>query len=307
MNTTPLVSVILGAYNGEKYLEEQLDSIVRQTYPNIEIIIADDCSTDGTPGILKKYSEKYENITVYYNEKNLGLIRNFENAVQYANGEYIAFADQDDVWLLEKIQCQMDNIGDNTLIYSDSEYIDAQGNSMGKKISDYRNLISGKNLFALEATGGIWIAAHAILFRRKLLDIALPFNRFVNHDGWLAYIAMLEGTIAVIPRPLVLYRQHGGNAVGGLGCHKMMKAKVDKVKPDMTKQRVGEYDSYLSRIQDREPEFRLFLTKMKIYTLNPTFVNRIKRMFLRFKYINQIYAPRKRNVLRRAFKILKLF
>jgi glycosyltransferase involved in cell wall biosynthesis len=307
MNNAHLVSVVLGTYNGEKYLEEQLDSIIRQTYPHIEIIIADDCSTDGTPDILEKYSGKHKNIKVYYNEKNLGLIRNFENTVQYANGEYIAFADQDDVWLPEKIQCLVDNFGDNTLIYSDSEYIDAQGKFMDKKLSDYRNLIVGKNLFAMESTGGVWIAAHAILFHRKLLDIALPFNPYISHDRWLAYIAMLEGTIKVIPKPLVLYRQHGGNSVGGLGCHKMMKKKTNNVEPDMVKQCVGEYDAFLSRIQDREPEFRLFLTKMKVYTLNPTFVNRVKRMFLRFKYINQIYAPRKRNVLRRAFKILKLF
>jgi glycosyltransferase involved in cell wall biosynthesis len=305
MNNSPLVSVVLGTYNGEKYLEEQLDSIIRQTYSNIEIIIADDCSTDGTRNILERYAGKQDNIHVYYNERNLGLIRNFEKAVQQAAGEYIAFADQDDVWLPEKIQCLVDNIGNNTLIYSDSAYIDAAGNLMGKKISDYRNLISGKNLYALEPNGGIWVAAHALLFHRKLLDIALPFTPYINHDSWLAYMAMLKGTIAVIPEALVLYRQHGNNSFGGLGCHKMMNKKTADIKPDITQQYVGEYDALLSRVLDTEPEFRLFITKMRAYTINPTFINRVKRMLLRFKYINKIYAPRKRNILRKAFKIIK--
>jgi glycosyltransferase involved in cell wall biosynthesis len=307
MNNEHLVSVVLGTYNGEKYLDEQLDSIIRQTYPNIEIIITDDCSTDRTPDILKKYSGKYENIKVYYNEKNLGLIRNFENALQYSNGEYIAFADQDDIWLLDKIQRLVDNIGDNILIYSDSAYIDAEGKRTGKKISDYRNLINGKNLYALESSGGIWIAAHTMLFQRKLIDFLFPFSLYYNHDGWTAYIAMLHGTIKVLPEALVLYRQHEDNLVGGLGCHKMRKKRHDPKYRESVEFKVGELDALLSRVQDREPEFRLFLTKMKIYTLNPTFINRIKRMFLRLKYVNQIYAPRKRNVLRRAFKIIKLF
>jgi glycosyltransferase involved in cell wall biosynthesis len=313
MNTNPLVSIVLGTYNGEKYLKEQIDSILWQTYPNIELIITDDCSTDGTPAILREFAGKYENVYIYFNETNLGLVRNFEKAVKYAQGAYIAFADQDDIWLPEKIQRLVDIIGNNMLIHSDSAYIDAEGNLMGKKVSDYRHLITGKNLYVLDAESGLWVAAHSMLFRRELLDLALPFplpySPYLNHDGWMAYIAMLKGTIAVVPEVLVLYRQHGDNIIGGFGCRKMLKNKQPVGTKSYIIQKLAErIDILLSRIPpDTEPEFRDFMNKMKIYTVNPVFKNRIKRMGLRLKYVNKIYAPRKRNILRKIFKIIKTF
>lgn len=307
MNTNPAVSVVLATYNGEKYLKEQIDSILRQTYTSIELVITDDCSTDSTRKILQEYADKYENVRVYFNERNLGFIQNFEKTVKYAQGEYIAFADQDDVWLPEKIQCLVDGIGDNMLVYSDSAYIDADGNPMSKKISDYRNLICGKNLYALDSESGIWVAAHAMMFRRELLDSALPFSVYISHDTWLTYIAMLKGTITAVPKVLVLYRQHGNNMVGGLSCHKIMKKKSSGAKVNMIQQNTGKIDALLSRVTDTEPEFRDFLIRMRTYTASPVFINRLKRMALRLKYLNRIYAPRKRNTFRRIFKVIKSF
>jgi glycosyltransferase involved in cell wall biosynthesis len=309
MNTNASVSVVLGTYNGEKYLKEQIDSILRQTYTNMELVITDDCSTYGTRSILKEFADKYENVHVYFNETNLGLVQNFEKAVQYAQGEYIAFADQDDIWLPEKIQRLVENIGNNMLIYSDSAYIDADGNLMGKKLSDYRKWISGKNLYAVESDS-IWVAGHAMMFRRELLDLALPFpvSPYIGHHGWMAYIAMLKGTISFVPEALVLYRQHGNNTAGGLGCHRMKKKnKTVNTKSDRIQKTTAKIDAFLSRVPDTEPEFREFLNKMRTYTANPVFLNRIKRMGLRLKYINQIYAPRKRNILRKIFKVIKTF
>jgi glycosyltransferase involved in cell wall biosynthesis len=305
----PLISIVLGAYSGEKYLKEQINSILEQTYTNIELVVVDDCSTDNTPAILSTFADKYENVHVYFNEKNIGFVRNFEKAVKYAQGEFIAFADQDDIWLPEKIQRLVDNIGDNVLIYSDSAYIDGSGRLMGKKLSDYRNWIKGKNLYAVDSDS-IWVTGHAMLFRRELLDLALPFpfSSYISHDVWLAYIAMLKGTITFIPEVLVLYRQHGNNVAGGFGCHKMMKKdKTIDIKRDIIQKNIEKIDVFLSRVPDTEPEFRKFLTQMRIYTINPVFCNRIRRMILRLKYINRIYAPRKRNILRKIFKVIKTF
>ncbi|MDR2650939.1 MAG: glycosyltransferase family 2 protein [Prevotellaceae bacterium] len=308
MATNPLVSIVLGTYNGEKYLKEQIDSIFRQTYPNIEFIITDDCSTDSTPAILREFASKHENVHVYFNETNLGLVRNFEKAVKYAQGEYIAFADQDDIWLPEKIQRLVDNIGDNMLIHHDSAYIDADGNLIGKKSSDYRHLITGKNLYVMDIDeSGLWVAAHSMMFRRELLDLALPFTPSINHDGWIAYIAMLKGTIAVVPEVLVLYRQHGNNLVGGLGYRKMAKKNITVDTQNDEPQKYKRFDALLSLVPDTESEFREFLNKMRTYTIDPVFSNRIKRMALRLKYINQLYALRKRNMLRKIFRIIREF
>jgi glycosyltransferase involved in cell wall biosynthesis len=309
MTANTLVSVVLGTYNGEKYLKEQIDSILQQTYSNIELVVTDDCSTDNTPTILREFADRHENVRVYFNEKNLGFVRNFEKAVQQAQGKYIAFSDQDDIWLPEKIQRLVDNIGNNTLIYSDSAYMDADGRLTGKKLSDYRNWIIGKNLYAMDSDS-IWVTGHAMMFRRELVGSALPFptSPYISHDVWMAYIAMLKGTISFVPDALVLYRQHGRNTAGGLGCHKMMKKnKTVKTKDEQIRQATEKIEAFLSPVPNTEPEFRDFLNKLYLYTANPTFVNRVRRMQLRLKYINRIYAPRKRNLFRRIFKVIKTF
>ena len=97
-----LVSIAMATYNGEKYLKEQLDSIYAQTYKDIEVIVCDDCSSDKTVEILDEYKEKY-GLKYYINEKNLGFKKNFEKAISLCSGDFIALADQDDIWIENKI------------------------------------------------------------------------------------------------------------------------------------------------------------------------------------------------------------
>lgn len=98
------VSVVLCTYNGEKYIREQLESIVSQTYPIHELLIQDDCSTDATPLIIEEYKEKYPFIRFYRNKNNLGFNRNFWKAFEKVTGDYIAISDQDDIWVDTKIE-----------------------------------------------------------------------------------------------------------------------------------------------------------------------------------------------------------
>ena len=97
------VNVLLSAYNGEKYIREQIESILAQTYPNIELIIRDDGSKDRTVEILKEYEQRYENINVVL-EKNIGVTASFFSLIEKSNSDNIAFADQDDIWLPQKIE-----------------------------------------------------------------------------------------------------------------------------------------------------------------------------------------------------------
>ena len=91
-------------YNGAKYLREQLDSILNQTYPIYELIIQDDCSTDDTIRILNEYARRYHIVKVYVNESQKGVTMNFISAIQRAEGDFIAISDQDDIWELQKIE-----------------------------------------------------------------------------------------------------------------------------------------------------------------------------------------------------------
>lgn len=202
----PLVSIAVCTYNGEKFLIEQLDSLLGQSYRHIEIIVVDDCSKDHTLAILKQYEEKNPNFKVYQNDQNLGYIKNFEKAISLCNGDYIALCDQDDIWDTNKIELQLAGIGDHALIYHDSEFIDDRGHSLGKKKSDILNMYQGEScvpFFFFNCVSG-----HACLFNRKLLPYCLPFPKEIFHDRWLAFTATNNGGITYLNKALVKYRQH---------------------------------------------------------------------------------------------------
>jgi len=206
MTNPPIISVALCTYNGEKFLTEQLDSLIAQTYKNIEIIAVDDCSTDDTFGILTAYAAKYGNISIYRNDQNKGFLKNFETALSYCHGEFIALCDQDDVWHPEKIALQVAAIGDNMIIYHDSEFIDDEGKLTGEKISDSHNLYRGNEpkVFLFRNC----VSGHAMLIRKDLLKHAFPFENNFYHDWWLTYVAVNIGSIDYIPKCLVKYRRH---------------------------------------------------------------------------------------------------
>ena len=211
----PLVSIALCTYNGAAYLEQQLETLLTQTYKNIEIIVVDDCSTDDTWNILTDFANHFQQFKIHQNEKNLGFVKNFEKAVTLCSGELIALCDQDDIWHPEKIALQVEAIRDNVLIYHDSEFIHQDGSSMGKKISDRMNLYRGDEPEAFLFF--ICVSGHAIMMKRELLDEALPLKQGYFHDWWLAYVATNIGSIDFIPQCLVQYRQHDKSDTNMLG------------------------------------------------------------------------------------------
>ena len=104
MNFDPTVSIVMCTYNGARFLEQQLQSLVHQTYRITEILVFDDASVDGTTAIVKKFMEQFDFIKLTINHNNIGFNKNFEKAVQAANGDVIAICDQDDYWLSTKIE-----------------------------------------------------------------------------------------------------------------------------------------------------------------------------------------------------------
>ena len=201
-----MVSIALCTYNGEAYLREQLDSIVDQSYPAIELIAVDDCSLDNTLKILEEYAAKYPYIQVFVNPQNLGYIRNFEKALRLCNGDFIALSDQDDIWDLRKIEKQVKAIGNHLLIYHDSEFVDQNGQSLYSKMSDIMNLYRGDRPEAFLFFN--CISGHSVLMKKELRDELLPFPNAYFHDWWMGYVATNLGSIDFINESLVKYRQH---------------------------------------------------------------------------------------------------
>ncbi len=211
VNTNKKISVVVATYNGEKYLTKQLDSLLAQSIPVDEIIIVDDCSTDNTWSILQDYQLKYHNIKIYQNPQNLGCAKIFFHGLKYCSGEYIAFCDQDDIWLSNKLQTLLDNIGDNLLIHSDAELIDEEDNVIAESHFAYskkhRDSLFTSQLFKCNVTGC------TALISRKLLDYPIP-ERFYIHDHYFALLAANLNKLKFIDEKLILYRQHANNVYG---------------------------------------------------------------------------------------------
>ena len=219
MNNSPLVSVAMATYNGERYLREQLDSVFNQTYKNIEVIITDDSSSDGTSEILEEYNRKYDlNYTI--NQKQLGFVRNFEKALSLCRGEYIALADQDDIWLPEKIEHLINEIGEYSLIFSDAILIDTYGNNISESLKKISTYIADTETLFLLLFYRKYVYGCTMFFKKELLEKALPIpDNIGHHDWWLPIVAAKNGGIKYLDQKLMFYRQHKNNVSGDVKDH----------------------------------------------------------------------------------------
>jgi glycosyltransferase involved in cell wall biosynthesis len=204
-----LVSIVLCTYNGSRFLAEQLDSLLAQTYPHFEILAVDDASTDETVAILERYAARDARIRIVVNPANLGFVRNFERSLSLSRGALIAPCDQDDIWLPGKIEALLAAIEGHSMAYCDSTLVDERAVPMGHRLSQ---VVPMHNLDdPLPLAFGNCVSGHAMLFRRSLLKLALPMPPGFFHDWWLATVAAATSGIRFCDRSLVLYRQHGGN------------------------------------------------------------------------------------------------
>lgn len=290
----PLVSIVMATYNGSQFLEAQLDSIVQQTYPNIEILVVDDCSKDNTVEILHKYAQQYKNIRVVVNTTNLGYVKNFEKACLLATGDYISFCDQDDVWDLHKTTLLMEAIGDYPMIYCDSAFVDQDLNSMHRNHSDLKNLQSFDNCLYF-ATDNC-VGGHALIMKKELVPFTMPFPVEMPHDLWVAFIATLHGGIKYFDQPLVKWRQHGFNVT--------KSHKDESIKTVETRKRLELFYNACGPewVQERKVLGQL-IQGYKSRSLSNNFL----RMSLFFKYKHYLLAMKKRNEFRKFLFCIKMF
>ena len=210
----PLISIALCTYNGERFLREQMDSLLGQTYANLEIVCVDDCSSDGTLGILREYESRDRRISVHRNSSNLGFRKNFEVAMSLCRGDLIAPCDQDDIWHAEKLELLQQVIGNRAMVYCDSDIIDEHGCSQNRPMSSRCNMVSTNDVVVFVAAN--CVAGHAMLFRRELLARAFPVPDCFYYDWWLAAIAATRGGVVYLDRMLVKYRLHDTNVTNVL-------------------------------------------------------------------------------------------
>lgn len=204
----------MSTYNGALYVAEQVESILQQTYTALEIIIADDASTDNTYEILRSFAEKDNRIVLYRNEKNLGYNISFSQASAKTTGAFIAISDQDDVWELDKIEKQIQKIKedkDTVLVHCISVRFEEKAKPHLRSIKKM-NFFRGNDIKSFYLAN--YVLGHAMLFKRLLLEVSLPFPPNVYYDWWLAVYACVIGKIDFVNEILVWHRMHQTNATG---------------------------------------------------------------------------------------------
>ena len=252
--TLPLISVVLITYNGERHLREQIESILSQTYKNIELVISDDHSGDKTVEILESYLPD-PRIKLTLNNKNLGFRKNFEIACQQASGELIAPADQDDIWLPEKLKKLQQAIDENMLAYSNSRLMTEDGRLFDSDLGQHHNIrfVDGHCPRAFYL--GNCIAAHTVLFRREILQYLSPTPETLFHDQWLGFIAATMGSIKFVDQELVQYRQNPDSVTGKAGTseHQSLRQRIREKHLRQT-QRIDNKVLYLKRMLELQTE-----------------------------------------------------
>jgi glycosyltransferase involved in cell wall biosynthesis len=209
-----MLSIAMATYNGEKYINEQIDSILAQTYQDFELVVCDDYSTDNTAQIIQAFSRDDGRIHFYKNEERFGYIKNFEKALRLCRGDYIALSDQDDIWEHNHLELLYKNIGENRLICSNALLVDMHNESLNitmKDIIHIKNVPCDPRLIFQRLLYMNFVQGTSMLIDRRLLDNAFPFPGDMPHDYWLAMIAASESKLVYGDFISLRYRQHETN------------------------------------------------------------------------------------------------
>ena len=216
------IDILLATYNGEKYITEQIDSILNQTHKNIRLIISDDCSKDKTIEILKEYEKKDNRIKLYLQQKNLGVVKNIEFLLKKVENKYYMLADQDDVWLPEKAEKSLEKLKQEQVdfVFGDLEVVDKDLKTMYPSFGDFmllnRKINKYINSYKLNYLYNC-VTGCTILAKKETIEKMLPLpqkSKFLIHDYWMGLMSSIYGKVAYVPEKYIKYRQHGDNQVG---------------------------------------------------------------------------------------------
>jgi glycosyltransferase involved in cell wall biosynthesis len=198
-------TVVLASYQGERFIGEQLDSIIPQLSSDDEIIISDDASTDGTLSVVAQRSDK--RIRVLTNDVRIGYVGNFQRAISQSVGDSIFFSDQDDVWLPNKIATLDLALRNKPCVSSDAIMVDEQLRQIYPSYFQWRDTrsFSAWSIFLKPAIVGATLAC-----TKRYLDTLLPLPPNIPHDFWISFNAAWDDSLEIVHEPLILYRRHAG-------------------------------------------------------------------------------------------------
>jgi glycosyltransferase involved in cell wall biosynthesis len=200
-----MISVCMATYNGELFIGEQLDSIISQLDELSEIIIVDDCSTDRTISIIESYED--QRIVVLRNDKNMGVVRSFNRAIENAKHDVVFLSDQDDIWLDNKVRSILEIFEAKksiSLIYGNGVLIDEYGNFLGRNLF-LRGVYSS---FILQLIRPRFLGC-SMAFRKSFKNKIFPLPQDIAmHDWWIGLNHLYYGQVLYLSEPLIQYRRH---------------------------------------------------------------------------------------------------
>lgn len=227
-NLNMKISVAMCTYNGEKFLKEQLESILLQSKPVDEIVICDDKSTDKTVTIIETFLKQYpKKITFYENENNFGAIKNFEKCIELCSGDIIFLSDQDDVWYKNKVEKLIGDFQKDEkalLIFSNGDLIDDNGNMLSGNLwekwgftkQQQNKWLNNTRAFGYLIRNDNKITGATVAFKKQLKPHILPFELPNNfwHDAWLGIIASGFNGLRLNNECTIKYRVHKNQQIG---------------------------------------------------------------------------------------------
>ncbi len=208
-----MISVCMATYNGQDFINDQLNSILYQLNANDEIIIVDDCSTDNTYDMLLNYSDA--RLKIFRNDENEGHISTFEKSIKYSSGDFIFLSDQDDIWVDGRVNLMVGELSSKNFVASNYNLIDKFNNAISRTVDQpLLRKNSNKNLLNIISIflGNSNYFGCAMAFRSSMKSIILPFPvGLESHDLWIATAANFTGSVSHIEGTTLLRRIHGNN------------------------------------------------------------------------------------------------
>lgn len=232
------VHIVLATYNGERFLREQMDSVLAQTYENITVEVCDDGSTDGTAAIVREYEAQDERVKLHMNPHNLGYVKNFLEGVKRCTAPYVMLCDQDDIWQKDKVEktllamqkAEKKMAGKPVLVFTDAVNFDSEtGEELGffheTSHLDVKKVDTAHLFMENKCIGCTMMMNRAILPYLKELPEEIRV-----HDWWLALICSHFGTIEYVPQATLRYRQHEENQIGGSSYTGYLKKRLTHIR-----------------------------------------------------------------------------
>lgn len=237
------ISVAMCTFNGSQYLAAQLESLASQTRLPDELVVCDDASTDDTRAIVDVFADGSPfPVRLHARHRNVGVVRNFEDAIRHCSGDVIALCDQDDIWHEDKLQRTEAAFNSNPevgMVFSDADVVDVHLRPLG--YSAWQSFGFGPRSQRMVTSGQAFrvflrdnvVTGATMAFRRSFRDLILPvpIGKKWLHDGWIALLVAAVAEVAFIDDPLIWYRQHNGQQVGASSPSGMRTTLLELVRP----------------------------------------------------------------------------